>query len=596
MLDCQETVEFLLTHSILPTGPIPTASDPDGIYPYESFCETSRRPEIRKYRMVSIENDHIRVKICPDLGGRVCSLFLKDSGIETLYFSPVIRPVRILPRQAFTGGGIEMSFPISHTPVEIFPVVSEVSRSPERIYVSCGEREIRFGMHWTVEYSLGPGDSFLAQRAVFFNPDGDPHPWMSWSNAGVPARPDTLFDFPNGPVLVHEAHLRTIDWNKEGPRNQGDVHRMTGFFWQKPDCHAFGVFTPSLGAGLYHVADPGQVPGMKLWSDGVGRDERWVSQYTLDGTQCLEIQAGPLIDQSKKVVLGPGQLHEHTEFWIPSDRRRNIREIPLPTPQLRPVKDVPRFHWARDEEVRPWLQLVSAQTSNDPRRIPDAPDLHSNRWAPTGIRELGDALSWAASMTDKGERDKWLFQRGAWLAGRGETDAALNVLSQSRDDRARALAGRLWLVFKHDAHSSAEAFRAIESTAISLHPQVVIERDKALAALGNQTLQERARWLDAVSALDDEWLAERRACLALDRGDAHTAMHVLMTTRFQLVHQRYERTRLWRRAAAALGLKPVETPSWLGEDDLAEFGAYRQDSELHTDRAAPARRKGSPTN
>ena len=26
-----------------------------------------------------------------------------------------------------------------------------------------------------------------------------------------------------------------------------------------------------------------------------------------------------------------------------------------------------------------------------------------------------------------------------------------------------------------------------------------------------------------------------------------------------------------------LGLKPVETPFWLGEDDLAEFGTYRED-------------------
>jgi hypothetical protein len=155
-------------------------------------------PEICEYRMVSIENDHIRVKICPDLGGRVCSLLFKEGGIGTLFFSPVIRPVRILPRQAFTGGGIELSFPISHTPVEIFPVRCDISRSPERIYVSCGEREVRFGMHWSVEYSLGPSDSFLTQRTVFLNPNSEPHPWMSWSNAGVPARPDTVFDFPNG--------------------------------------------------------------------------------------------------------------------------------------------------------------------------------------------------------------------------------------------------------------------------------------------------------------------------------------------------------------------------------------------------------------
>ena len=125
-------------------------------------------------------------------------------------------------------------------------------------------------------------------------------------------------------------------------------------------------------------------------------------------------------------------------------------------------------------------------------------------------------------------------------------------------------------------HAAVECFRAIELEAISLHPQVVIERDKALAALGPETLAERRRWLDAVSALDDEWLAERRASLLIDCGDSQAALNVLRNTRFQLVHQRYERTRLWRQAEANLGLEPVDYPSWLGEDDLAEFGAYRE--------------------
>jgi hypothetical protein len=536
--------------------------------------------------MVSLENDHVRVKICPDLGGRVCSLFLKESNVETLFFPPVVRPVRILPRQSFTGGGIELSFPISHSPVEIVPILFEITRDSDRIYVSCGERELRFGMHWAVEYSLGETDSFLTQRTIFFNPDGEAHPWMSWSNAAIPARPDSEFDFPRGPVLVHDRDVHTIDWNAEGPRRQSDVHRMTGFFWKKPDRCAFGVFTPSLRAGLYHVADTLQMPGIKLWTDGIGRDEAWVSQYTLDGTQCLEIQAGPLIDQSVKGWLEPGELRHHTEFWIPSDTRRHIRNITLPDTQLRPAEEVPRFSWARDADVSLWLRLIAAWKSGEIHNIPRAPDLDCNRWAPSGMTELGDTLSWAVSSTDASERDKWLFQRGTWLAGRGETSAALKILMQSADDRARALSGRLWLDYKHDARAAAECFRAIESQAIALHPQVVIERDKALAVVGKETTEERKLWLDAVSALDDEWLAERRASLFIDSGDAQGAFDLLRTTRFQLVHQRYERTRLWRQVESMLGLEPAANPSWLGEDDLAEFGAYREHGEVSTDRKA----------
>ena len=575
MLEFAEITECLLAHRLVPAGPIPTTNDPDGFYPYESFCETSRRPVLKNYRMVSIENDQVRVKVCPDLGGRVCSIFLKASAVETVFFPHIIRPVRILPRQSFTGGGIELSFPISHTPVQIAPVLYEVTRDQERIYVSCGERELRFGMNWTVEYSLGERDAFLTQRTTFFNPDRDAHPWMSWSNAGVHAQPDTEFHFPEGPVLVHGRDVRIIDWKTEGPRRQADVHRMTGFFWKRPNCGAFGVFTPSLRAGLYHVADPLRVPGIKLWSDGIGRDERWVSQYTLDGQQCLEIQAGPLVDQSVKEVLQPGQLRHYIEFWIPSETPRDIRAIPLPRPSLRELDKVPLFGWARSEEVRDWLSLASAKESGETSQIPKAPNIDSNCWAVSGIADLGDALSFAALSTAGSERDRWLFQLGAWFAGRGETSAALEVLARSGDDRARALSGRLWLVKKRDADAAANCFRAIESEAIALHPQVVIERDKALAALGSETLDERGRWLNAVSALDDEWLAERRANWLIDCGSSQAAFDLLRSTHFQLVHQRYERTRLWRQVESSLGLEPVEYPSWLGEDDLADFGAYR---------------------
>ncbi len=576
MLESAETTELLLTHQLVPAGPIPTTNDPDGFYPYESFCETSKRPVLKSYRMVSLENDQIRVKICPDLGGRVCSIFLKQAEVETLFLPRVVRPVRILPRQSFTGGGIELSFPISHSPVQIVPVRHVVTYDRERIYVSCGERELRFGMNWSVEYSVGEHDAFLTQRTVFNNPGSDAHPWMSWSNAGVPARPDTEFHFPGGSVLVHGRDLRTIDWNADGPRRQADVQRMTGFFWRNPDCSAFGAFTPSLGAGLFHVADPLQVPGIKLWTDGTGRDEAWVTQYTLSGEQCLEIQAGPLVDQSVKCVLQPGQLRHHVEFWIPSHTRRDIREIPLPHPALRTVDKVPLFDWTTSDDVGYWLGLTAAWKSGLIDQIPIAPRVDSNRWAISGMTDLGDALCWAALSTQGGERDRWLFQHGAWLAARGQTDSALEALAQSADDRARALAGRISLAHGRDARAAAQCFRAIELEAISLHPQVVIERDRTLAALGPETLAERRRWLDAVSALDDEWLAERRASLLIDCGDSQAALNVLRNTRFQLVHQRYERTRLWRLAEANLGLEPVEYPSWLGEDDLAEFGAYRE--------------------
>jgi len=149
--------------------------------------------------MVSLENDQMRVKICPDLGGRVCSMFLKEAAVETLFFPRVIRPVRILPRHRLPEAGSELSFPISHSPVQLVPVLHVGHARSGQNLCLLRERELRFGMNWTVEYSLGETRCVSDQRTVFFNPDCDAHPWMSWSNAGVPARLDTEFHFPRGP-------------------------------------------------------------------------------------------------------------------------------------------------------------------------------------------------------------------------------------------------------------------------------------------------------------------------------------------------------------------------------------------------------------
>ncbi|HVN78912.1 MAG TPA: DUF5107 domain-containing protein [Terriglobia bacterium] len=576
MLEWYETDITLLTHPIVPAGPIPTAQDPEGIYPYESFTETSRRPVLKKYRLVMLENDLLRVAISPDLGGRVYSIYMKKAEVETLFVSRVIRPVRILPRHFFIGGGIEVSFPISHTPVQMLPVLYRAEHLAGRAYVWCGERELRFGMHWTVEYSLGEADPFLTQRTLFFNPDDAAQPWMSWSNAGIPARPDTEFHFPNGPVLFHGHEMKIIDWATQGPRRQSDVHRMAGFFWRKPHCCAFGAFTPSLGSGLYHVADPALTPGIKLWTDGVGPHQEWVSQYTLNRDQCLEIQAGPLIDQSIKDHLQPGQQRHHIEFWIPSNTPLDIETIGLPSPPLQPIERMPRFGWARQQEVSLWEELSFAFRNGQIGGLPSPPDLDDNRWAVSGMPELGQALRWACSVTEGSSKGQWAFQLGAWLAGRDQIDEALESLRLSGDDRARALAGCLLRRGRHDPRGAVECFRAIGSEALALHAQVVFERDLALAALGKETLEERAHWLDAVSALEDEWLIERRVSLLIDQGKSEEARALLSKTKFQLVHQRYARTRLWRQIEQELGLTSVEPPAWLGEDDLAEFGAYRE--------------------
>src|SRR2546423_2537854 len=334
-----EKDEYILTHELTPMGPVPSAQDPNGVYPYVSYAETSNRPVLKKYRLVIVQNDYIKLTVSPDLGGKITSIFYKPANKEILYVPDVIRQTRILPRFYFVAGGIEVSFPISHSPGQNEKVLYKIDKVGERIYITCGERELRFGMQWSVEYSLGSADNFITERVKFFNPGTKAYPWMSWSNAALPSAPDTKYSFPKGKVLSHSSVIDTIDWVSAGPKTEKDIKEMTGFFWKTKDVNAFGSFTPSFGTGLYHIADEKIASGIKLWSYGTGNDSAWATLSTAKHQTYIEIQGGPIGDQSIKLELKPKETRWHVEYWIPSDKELDIYSMKVPEITLRPLKD-----------------------------------------------------------------------------------------------------------------------------------------------------------------------------------------------------------------------------------------------------------------
>lgn len=570
---CTEYDEYILTHELVPAGPVPTAFDPNGVYPYMSYSETSNRPVPKKYRFVVLENEHAKITICPGLGGKVFSMICKPSGKEVLYVPDVIRYTRILPRFYFVAGGIEVSFPISHSPSQNETVLYKIDRTADRVYVTCGERELRFGMQWSVEYSLGTGDHFLTERVIFHNPGTAAYPWMSWSNAALPSAPDTKYDFPKGRVLSHSSRIDTIDWSAQGPKTEAGIKEMTGYFWKTKDVNAFGAYTPSWGTGLYHIADEAIASGIKLWSYGVGDDSAWSVLSTAKHQTYIEIQGGPIGDQSIKLEMQPGQTRWHVEYWFPANKELNIYTLKVPGVSLRPTGQIPLFGWARKEEVKPWEELVKAYRIKS--KLQEPPSIDQNRWAPSGMENLDAPLKWAIGNSTGNQADLWRFYYGTWLAGRGQSDAAIQTLSTANTGVARVLLARL-LKLKGDIAGARKAFGSIEEKWLQLHPQVIVERDKVLRSVGTPTIPEREKWLSQVDALKDEWVIERRVQLLIDKGEVQKAKDLLLSTPFQKVHQTYTRTGLWKQISEKLGIPFLPIPAQLGEDQLATFGAYRE--------------------
>ena len=573
-LSTNEYDDYILTHLLTPAGPIPTAFDPNGVYPYMSYSETSNRPVAKKYKFIVLQNDFLKATICPELGGKVYSLIHKPSGKEVLYVPDVIRYTRILPRFYFIAGGIEVSFPISHSPTQNETVLYKIDKTKDRIYVTCGERELRFGMQWSVEYSLGTNDNFLTQRVIFHNPGNSSYPWMSWSNAALPSAPDTRYDFPKGKVLSHSSKIDSIDWDKQGPKSESAIKEMTGYFWKTKDVNAFGAFTPSMGTGLYHIADEKIASGIKLWSYGTADDSAWSVLSTAKHQTYLEIQGGPIGDQSIKLEMQPKQTRWHGEYWFPTDKELNIYDLKVPVLNLRSTKEIPLFSWARKEDVKDWQALINIYTS---KKIMNwaAPDIYSSTWPPSGMENLDEPFQKAIQYSTGLNKDHWKFYYGTWLAGRGNSEEAIKILTQANVGLAKILLARL-LKLRGDMAGAKKAFDAVEEKWLQLHPQVVIERDKVLRALGSSFIAERESWLSKVEALKDEWVIERQVQILIDKGEYTKAKDLLLSTPFQKVHQTYTRTGLWIQICEKLNINCDPIPPQLGEDRLARFGAYRE--------------------
>jgi hypothetical protein len=537
-----------------------------------SYVETSNRPVPKKYHFIVLENEHMKVTICPDLGGKVVSIIHKPSGKEVLYQPGIVRYTRILPRFYFTAGGIEVSFPISHSPSQNEKLLYKIDITNDRTYVTCGERELRFGMQYSIEYSLGMHDNFLTQRVIYTNPGTEAYPWMSWSNAALPSAPDTKYFFPKGKVLRHASVVDTIDWQTQGPKTEADIKEMTGYFWRTKDVNAFGVYTPSFGTGLYHIADENIAPGVKLWSYGTGDDSTWATLSTLKHQTYIEIQGGPLSDQSIKTELQPKETKWHVEYWFPTDVPLDIYTLSVPHVTLRPISAVPVFQWARPNTVKVWQDLQ--QAAQQKIKLPTPPPVDEMLWPPSGMEHLDAAFQYAIEY-DKEHADAWKFYYGAWLAGRAKKDSAIQILSSCNNGVAKVLLARL-LKLNGDTSGARKAFESITEPWLQLHPQVVVERDKLLRSIGIQTVPEREQWLNKVDALKDEWIIERRIQLLIDENKIQQAKDLLLSTTWQKVHQTYTRTGLWEQICAKQGINLLPIPQQLGEDRLARFGAYRE--------------------
>ena len=98
-------------------NPIPILAEKPQIYPYHRFDGYSIEKHPMEWKVVTLENDYIKVMLLPEVGGKIWGAIDKRNNFDFIYLNEVLKFRNIALRGPWTSGGIEFNFGyIGHTP------------------------------------------------------------------------------------------------------------------------------------------------------------------------------------------------------------------------------------------------------------------------------------------------------------------------------------------------------------------------------------------------------------------------------------------------------------------------------------------------
>ena len=331
-----------MTYAFSDPDPIPQT---DKIYPYHRFEKFDLEPAPKTYRMVVLENDWLRVKIFPEIGGKIWSVYDKTRGKEMFYDNEVVKFRDIALRGPWTSGGIEFNYGvIGHTPSCSHPVDYKVERKEDGS-VSCyiGVLELMTRTRWMVEINLPKDAVWVNTRSFWHNYSGEFQPYYAWANSAVKATEDLEIIYPGTATLEHDGVATPFPIDECG-RNLTVYAQQR--FGKNKSYHPVGTHKSYFGAywkgedfGVLHYALRDEKLGRKYfsWSQS-GEGEIWRSLLTDESPQYVELQSGRLFNQNrlpsvrtpyKQTFFTPYGTDVWNEYWMPFSQIGSVDDMTL---------------------------------------------------------------------------------------------------------------------------------------------------------------------------------------------------------------------------------------------------------------------------
>jgi len=328
-----ESTQQLRTYPFGDPSPMPRMGN---IYPYFKFEGHTTTPVERGWKIVTLENQYIKVLIAPEIGGKILGAFEKSTGQAFLYFNKVVKFREIAMRGPWTSGGVEFNFgDIGHAPSTATPV-DYLTRTNSDGSVSCfvGTIDLPSRTVWRVEIRLPKDKAYFETHSFWYNPTDLPTSRYHWMNAAADAASDLRFIYPGTAYIDHGGNAfdypvdrtgRDLSWYRNNTFGSHKSYHVLG-----TPTDFFGAYYTERDFGVMHWSRYEEKPGKKIWMWSQARDgEIWVDLLTdpdLGNGQYVEIQSGLLFNQAgassmftpfKHQFLGPHSQERFSEAWFP---------------------------------------------------------------------------------------------------------------------------------------------------------------------------------------------------------------------------------------------------------------------------------------
>ena len=311
-----------------------TTGDP---YPARvtSYVDGEHRSD-KKWTVVTLENDYIRLAVIPDLGGRIFEAYDKTTGYDFLYRQHVIKPALIGAYGAWMSGGLEFNWPYHHRPSTMMPVDFSLEREADGTAILwLSEHSPSDRTKGMVGIVLRPDKSYFETRMAVTNRTSHKRSFLWWENAAVSVHEDYKLIFPPDVTWVHHHYdrshttfpLASGQYGADAINTPKDISKhgnspiATSYFAAPSSFDFFGGYDFRRNCGILHIADHHLSPGKKMFTWGYGQNaDKWEKKLTDTDGAYAELMAGSYTDdQPDFTYLAPFETKTFSQFWYPTE-------------------------------------------------------------------------------------------------------------------------------------------------------------------------------------------------------------------------------------------------------------------------------------